>query len=54
LSVDRDVYEAFFRLESVEGVVKILLLSRMLEGGKDLPAHKLEELAVIRKKRKGM
>jgi L-fuculose-phosphate aldolase len=46
----RDVFDAFFKLESIEGIAKVLTLAGQLGGAKDLPQNKLEELYELRKK----
>ena len=47
-----DVYNAFFKLESAEGIAKVLILAGQLGGEKELPQNKLEELYEMRKKSK--
>ena len=43
-------YDAFFKLESAEGIAKVLTLAEQLGGEKELPQKKLEELYEMRKK----
>ncbi|MDO8686284.1 MAG: class II aldolase/adducin family protein [Clostridiales bacterium] len=45
-----NVYDAFFKLESAEGIAKVLILAGQLGGEKELPQNKLEELYELRKK----
>lgn len=50
IAVGGDVYNAFFKLESVEGIAKVLTLAGHLGGEKELPQNKLDELYEMRKK----
>ncbi len=43
-----DVYEAFYRLESAESIAKVLFLTKLLGGEKELPREKLEILYKMR------
>ncbi len=43
-----DVYDAFFKLESVEGIAKVLTLTKLIGGEKALPQNKLYELYELR------
>ena len=45
LTVGKDVWEAYFRLESVESIAKVLYLNETLGGPKNLPEAELAELA---------
>lgn len=45
-----NAYDAFFKLESAEGIAKVLTLAAQLGGEKELPQNKLEELYEMRKK----
>lgn len=47
-----DVYDAFFKMESAEGIAKVLTLAERLGGEKELPQNKLDELYELRKKHK--
>lgn len=51
LSVGKDVYDSFFKLESAESMAKVLILTNQLGGEKELPEEKLKELYDLRKKR---
>ncbi len=50
IAVGSDVYNAFFKLESAEGIAKVLTLAGQLGGARELPPNKLEELYAMRKK----
>ncbi|HHW47771.1 MAG TPA: class II aldolase/adducin family protein [Clostridiaceae bacterium] len=52
MSVGKDAYEAFFKLESVECIAKVLLLTNLLGGEKSLPEDKLNILYAMREKGK--
>lgn len=52
IAVGSDVYNAFFKLESVEGMAKVLTLAERLGGQKELPQNKLKELYEMRRKLK--
>ena len=43
-------YDAFFKMESAEGIAKVLAIAAQLGGEKELPQNKLEELYELRKK----
>jgi len=45
-----DVYNAFFKLESAEGIAKVLMLAGQLGGERELPQNKLEELYELRRR----
>lgn len=53
MTVGRDIYDAFFKLEAAESIAKVLTLSNILGGEKELPPEKLEELYNLRKGKKG-
>lgn len=48
IAFGNNVYDAFFKLESVEGIAKVLTLAGQLGGEKALPQNKLEELYEMR------
>ncbi|HEY9060120.1 MAG TPA: class II aldolase/adducin family protein [Pseudobacteroides sp.] len=50
LSLGKDVYNAFYKLEAAESTARVLILSEILGGGKALPEEKLDELYKIRKR----
>ena len=50
LTVGRDAREAFFRMESVEGIAKVAHLARALGGQQQLPPEELEALNVMHHK----
>lgn len=52
IAVGSDVYNAFFKLESAEGIAKVLTLAAQLGGEKELPQNKLDELYELRKQTK--
>jgi len=52
MSVGKDVYDSFFKLESAESIAKVLLLTNLLGGEKNLPEDKLSELYKRREKEK--
>lgn len=52
VSFGRDAYDAFFKLESIEGVARVLTLAGQLGGERELPQNKLEALYELRKKAK--
>ena len=45
-----NAHDVFFKLESAEGIAKVLALTEQLGGEKELPQNKLEELYELRKK----
>lgn len=49
ISFGNSAYDAFFKLESAEGIAKVLILARQLGGEKDLPQNKLDELYEIKR-----
>jgi L-fuculose-phosphate aldolase len=48
----KNAYDSFFKLESAEGIAKVLFLARQLGGEKELPQNKLDELYQMSKKQK--
>lgn len=50
VTVGRDAYDAFFKLESAESIAKTLLLAGLLGGENELSPEKLNELFELRKK----
>lgn len=50
LSMGKDVYNAFYKLEAAESIAKVLILSEMIGGGKELSEENLNELYSIRKR----
>jgi L-fuculose-phosphate aldolase len=50
VSLGRDLYETYFKLESVECIAKTLFLAEQLGGAYELPSEKLELLYEMRKK----
>ncbi len=48
VTMGRDIWEAYFKMERLEHYAKIILLSRMLGGEKELAAQEVEKLAEIR------
>lgn len=52
IALGSNVYDAFFKLESAEGLAKVLTLARQLGGEKDLPNSKLDELYELRNRNK--
>jgi len=48
LSLGKDVYTAFYKLEAAESIAKVLILSEILGGGKELSEENLELLHRIR------
>ncbi len=40
----KDIYEAFYRLESIESIAKVLLLNKLLGGPSNLPDKEVEKL----------
>ncbi|MGI6777944.1 MAG: class II aldolase/adducin family protein [Acetivibrionales bacterium] len=51
MAIGRDVYDAFFKLESAESMARVLMLAKQLGGERELPEDKLEQLYEIRRKR---
>jgi L-fuculose-phosphate aldolase len=50
VSVGKDVYDAMFKMESIEAIAKALVLARSLGGEMPLPGHRIDELYAVRKK----
>lgn len=44
VAVGKDLYDAYFKLESVESIAKVLLFTRILGGEKDLPPEEVKKL----------
>lgn len=44
VSVGKDLYEAYFKLESVESIAKVLLLAKTLGGEHELPPEEVQRL----------
>lgn len=44
VAVGKDLFEAYFKLESVESIAKVLLLTEILGGGRDLPPDEVSKL----------
>ncbi|MBN2851457.1 MAG: class II aldolase/adducin family protein [Clostridia bacterium] len=40
----KDLYEAYFRLESIESIAKVLLLNQLIGGPSDLPDEEVKKL----------
>ncbi|MDP4180752.1 MAG: class II aldolase/adducin family protein [Bacillota bacterium] len=49
ITIGKDIYDTFYRLEAAESIAKALILSEFLGGGKDLPQAKIDELYEIRR-----
>lgn len=49
MAAGKDVFDAFFKLEAVESIAKVLYLSQSLGGEKELSADKLEEIYRLKK-----
>jgi L-fuculose-phosphate aldolase len=50
MSVGKDVFDAYFKLEAAESIAKVLILARQLGGEKELAPDQLKELQVFRRK----
>lgn len=50
MTVGKDVYDSFFKLESAESIAKVLTLAEQVGGEKELPEEKLQQLYNMRKK----
>ena len=49
VSVNSDLYDAFFRIEAVENIAKVLTITKQLGGEHDLPDEKLQLLYEMHK-----
>ncbi|HEY8500032.1 MAG TPA: class II aldolase/adducin family protein [Clostridia bacterium] len=47
-AVGKDLYDAYFKLESVESIAKVLLLAQVLGGDHDLPEEEVSKLRSMR------
>ncbi len=52
MSVGKNAFEAFYRMEATESIAKTLLMTKLLGGEKEIPYYKIDELNEIRMKRK--
>lgn len=52
VAVGKDLYDAYYKLESAESIAKVLLLTRILGGEHDLPPEEVERLRDMRIKNK--
>jgi L-fuculose-phosphate aldolase len=52
MSIGKDVYDAFFKLETAEAIAKTLTLAKLLGGEKELDEDKLNELYIMRDQKK--
>jgi len=48
-AIGKDLYDAYFKLESVESIAKVLLLAQALGGDHDLPEEEVNKLRTMRK-----
>ncbi|MBP7176698.1 MAG: class II aldolase/adducin family protein [Thermoclostridium sp.] len=51
VAVGKDLYEAFFKLESAESIAKVLLMSHLLGGEHELPTSEVSKLHEMGKKK---
>lgn len=51
VSVGTDVYDAFFKIEAVESITKVLTITKLLGGEAELPKEKLDVLYRIREEK---
>lgn len=51
VAVGKDLYDAFFKLESVESIAKVLLMSHFLGGEHELPHSEISKLHQMGKKK---
>jgi L-fuculose-phosphate aldolase len=49
VAVGKDLYDAYFKLESAESIAKVLLMARMLGGEHELPPDEVRRLHDMRK-----
>jgi len=50
VALGRDLFEAYFRMETIEHFARISLTATLLGGARDIPSHKVAELLRIRER----